>query len=150
MKAQDFNLPDQNGKNHQLADYAGKWLVLYFYPKDFTSGCTAQACSYRDFITEIRGKGAEVVGISKDSVESHKKFYDQNHLNFDILSDENGEVIKKYGVFVGVGPVGVAKRTTFLIDPQGEIKKVYENVDPTKDARNILADLESPAAPTSK
>ena len=143
MKAHNFNLPDQTGRSHQLADYAGKWLVLYFYPKDFTSGCTAQACSYRDFISEIRAKGAEVVGVSKDSVESHKKFYGQYHLNFDILSDEKGDVIKEYGVFLGVGPVGVAKRTTFLIDPQGEIKKEYENVDPSKDARNILSDLET-------
>ena len=149
MKAHAFNLPDQNGQSHKLSDYAGKWLVLYFYPKDFTSGCTAQACSYRDFISEIRAKGAEVVGVSKDSVESHKKFYDQYHLNFDILSDEKAEVIKAYGVFLGVGPVGVAKRTTYLIDPQGGIKKVYENVDPTKDARNILADLETSPTPTN-
>lgn len=142
MKAYDFNLPDQNGQSHKLSDYAGKWLVLYFYPKDFTSGCTTQACSYRDFISEIRAKGAEVVGVSRDSVESHKKFYDQYHLNFDILSDEKADVIKAYGIFIGVGPIGMAKRTTYLIDPQGEIKKVYENVDPSKDARNILVDLE--------
>ena len=99
MKAHDFNLPDQNGISHQLKDYAGQWLVLYFYPKDFTSGWTAQACNYRDFIAEIRAKGAEVVGV--------------------------------------------AKRTTFLIDPAGEIVKTYENVDPSKDARNILEDLAS-------
>ena len=145
MKAHDFKLPDQNGKDHKLADYAGKWLVLYFYPKDFTSGCTAQACSYRDFIAEIRAKGAEVAGFSGDSAASHKKFYDEYHLNFDILSDESGDVIKAYGVFAGVGPVGVARRTTFLIDPKGEIVKTYENVDPSKDARNILADLEEKA-----
>lgn len=143
MKAHDFSLPDQNGKAHTLSDYAGKWLVLYFYPKDFTSGCAAQACSYRDFISEIRAKGAEVVGVSKDSVESHKKFYHEYHLNFDILSDEKADVIKDYGVYLGVGPIGVAKRTTFLIDPKGEIFKTYENVDPTKDARNILGDLDS-------
>jgi peroxiredoxin Q/BCP len=146
MKAQDFNLADQNGKMHKLSDYSGKWLVLYFYPKDFTPGCTKQACTYRDFISEIRAKGAEVVGVSRDSVESHRKFYQEHHLNFDILSDEKGETIKKYGVFKGVGPVGLAKRTTFLIDPEGEIKKVYENVDPSKDATNILNDLKSIAS----
>jgi thioredoxin-dependent peroxiredoxin len=142
MKAKSFTLPDQNGKTHRLDDYRGKWLVLYFYPKDFTSGCTAQACSYRDFISEIRAKGAEVVGVSMDSVDSHKKFYDQYHLNFDILSDDKGLVVKDYGLFMGVGSVGVAKRTTYLIDPQGEIVKTYENVDPSKDATNILADLD--------
>ena len=142
MKANSFTLPDQNGKLHKLEDYRGRWLVLYFYPKDFTSGCTAQACSYRDFIAEIRAKGAEVVGVSLDSVDSHKKFYDQNHLNFDILSDEKGEVVRAYGIFAGIGKLGVAKRTTYLIDPQGEIVKTYENVDPSKDATNILADLD--------
>lgn len=142
MKANSFTLPDQNGKLHKLEDYRGRWLVLYFYPKDFTSGCTAQACSYRDFISEIRAKGAEVVGVSLDSVDSHKKFYDQNHLNFDILSDEKGEVVRAYGIFAGIGKLGVAKRTTYLIDPQGEIVKTYENVDPSKDATNILADLD--------
>lgn len=145
MKAHDFKLLDQNGKEHKLSDYSSKWLVLYFYPKDFTSGCTKQACSYRDFIAEIRAKGAEVVGVSKDSVESHKKFYSENHLNFDILSDEKGELIREYGIFQGVGAVGVAKRTTFLIDPAGEIAKTYENVDPSKDATNILKDLEEKA-----
>ncbi len=132
MKAHDFDLPDQNGKNHKLADYSGKWLALYFYPKDFTPGCTAQACSYRDFIGEIRAKGAEVVGVFKDSVESHRKFHAEHQLNFDILSDQSGETLKTYGV---------TKRTTFLIDPQGEIAKVYENVDPTKDATNVLKDI---------
>ncbi|MDD5594153.1 MAG: peroxiredoxin [Candidatus Margulisbacteria bacterium] len=142
MKAKSFSLPDQNGQPHKLKDYEGKWLVLFFYPKDFTPGCTTQVCSYRDFIAEIRAKGAEVIGISMDSVESHKKFYDQHHLNFDILSDEKGEVVKDYGVFMGFAKVGVAKRTTFLIDPQGEIVKTYENVDPSQDATNILADLD--------
>ncbi len=142
MKAKSFALPDQEGKMHRIEDYRGKWLVLYFYPKDFTSGCTAQACSYRDFISEIRAKGAEVVGVSVDSVESHKKFYDQYHLNFDILSDEGGAVTRDYGIFAGLGKLGVAKRTTYLIDPEGEIVKTYENVDPSHDATNILSDLE--------
>ena len=145
MKAKSFTLLDQNGKSHRLEDYRGKWLVLYFYPKDFTSGCTAQACSYRDFISEIRAKGAEVVGVSLDSVDSHKKFYDQYHLNFDILADDKGLVVKDYGIFAGLGNVGVAKRTTYLIDPQGEIVKTYENVDPSSDATNILADLDKAA-----
>lgn len=143
MKAKDFSLPDQNGKSHRLADYLGKWLVLYFYPKDFTPGCTAQACSYRDFISEIRAKGAEVVGISMDTVVSHRKFYDQNHLNFDILSDPDGTVVKDYGVYALMGNAAIAKRTTYLIDPKGEVVKTYENVDPSKDARNILDDLDA-------
>lgn len=139
----NFDLPDQNGLHHKLKDYRGKWLILYFYPKDFTPGCTAQACSYRDFISEIRGKGAEVVGVSMDSAESHKKFYEEHHLNFNILSDEKSEVAKAYNVLGGLGPVHFVKRTTFLIDPSGEIRKVYENVDPSKDAVNILRDLET-------
>ena len=143
MKAKNFELPDQDGKIHRLVDYRGRWLVLYFYPKDFTSGCTTQACSYRDFIAEIRAKGAEVVGVSMDTVESHKKFHDQYHLNFDILSDPDGVVVKDYGIYSLIGNAAVAKRTTFLIDPSGDIVKTYENVDPTKDARNILADLGS-------
>ncbi len=142
MKAKDFNLPDQNGKFHKLADDRGKMLVLYFYPKDFSPGCTTQACSYRDFIKEIRDKGAEVVGISMDTVESHKNFYAQNHLNFDILSDPKGVVVKDYGIQGKFGDTAIAKRTTYLIDPNGDIVKTYENVDPTKDARNILDDLE--------
>jgi len=142
MKAQNFKLPDQNGQSHQLADYAGKWLVLFFYPKDFSPGCTTQVCSYRDFIAEIRAKGAEVLGVSLDSVESHKKFHDEHNLGFDILSDPSGEVAQRYGVAIVAGTTRYAKRTTFLIDPRGEIIKTYENVDPTKDASNILKDLE--------
>ena len=141
MKAKSFSLPDQNGKMHKLEDYRGKWLVLFFYPKDFSPGCTTQVCSYRDFIAEIRTKGAEVLGVSMDSVESHKKFHDEHNLGFDILSDPNGEAVNLYGVAIVAGTTRYAKRTTFLIDPQGEIVTTYENVDPTKDATNILADL---------
>src|SRR6185436_2033786 len=97
MKAADFTLPDQNGNTHSLKDYAGKWLVLYFYPEDETSGCIAEACSFRDarqVIAELGG--AEVVGVSKDSVESHKKFADNHELNFTILSDASHDVIKAY------------------------------------------------------
>ena len=144
MKAKDFKLSDQNGVFHTLADYRGKWLVMFFYPKDFSPGCTTQVCSYRDFISEIKAKGAEVVGVSMDSVESHKKFHDEHHLNFDILSDEAGMAVKTYGVTIGnYGLIKIAKRTTFLIDPNSEIIKTYEDVDPTKDARNILTDLEA-------
>ena len=143
MKAKGFELPDQNGKSRKLSDYLGKWLVLFFYPKDFSPGCTTQVCSYRDFIGEIRAKGAEVLGISMDTVDSHSKFYEQHHLNFDILSDPQGVVVKDYGILNTTGKFPYAKRTTYLIDTQGEIVKTYENVDPTKDARNILEDLET-------
>jgi len=145
MKAKNFKLLDQNGTSRQLTDYAGKWLVLFFYPKDFSPGCTTQVCSYRDFIAEIRAKGAEVLGVSLDSVESHKKFHDEHNLGFDILSDPGGEMVSLYGVGLVAGVTRYAKRTTFLIDPQGEIVKTYENVDPTKDAGNILKDLENVA-----
>ncbi len=93
MKAPQFTLPDQNGKQHTLADYSGKWLIIYFYPKDSTPGCTKEACSFRDGRDVLEQAGAVVVGISKDSVASHKKFADKHSLNFTLLSDETTETI---------------------------------------------------------
>src|SRR5689334_23739482 len=116
MKAADFTLPDQDGKMHSLKDYAGKWLVLYFYPEDDTSGCTTEACNFRDareVIAELGG--AEVVGISKDSVDSHKKFGDKYDLNFTLLSDTSHKTIKAYHSW----GVMMADRNTFIINPKG-------------------------------
>lgn len=145
-KASDFTLPDQHGDMHSLKDYAGKWLILYFYPKDDTTGCTAEACSFRDEREAIAELGnAEVVGVSKDSVSSHKKFADKYHLNFTLLSDPEHAVIEAYDSwkpqkFMGREYLGT-KRNTFIIDPAGNIAKKYEGVDPKAHAAEIIRDL---------
>lgn len=130
--APDFTLPDQNGENHTLSSYRGKKVILYFYPKDNTSGCTAQACGFRDRLPQIREKGAVVLGISKDSVESHKKFEENHSLPFTLLSNPDLEVIKKYDVWqeknmYGRKTFGVV-RTTYLIDEEGKIIKALGKV----------------------
>ncbi len=140
MKAADFNLPDQNGDMHSLKDYAGKWLVLYFYPEDDTSGCTTEACNFRDareVIAELGG--AEVVGISKDTTESHKKFVDKYGLNFTLLSDTKHQAMKAYDSW----GVMMAKRNTFIINPDGEVVKEYRGVEPNDHAAEIIADLKT-------
>jgi peroxiredoxin Q/BCP len=145
MKAPSFQLPDQEGKIHTLKQYEGKWVILYFYPKDDTPGCTKEACSFRDSTEEFKKLGVIILGVSKDSVASHKKFAEKYHLNFPILSDESKNVIHAYHAwgekkFMGRVFEGV-KRTTTLIDPQGNIKKVYENVNPLIHASQVLSDI---------
>jgi thioredoxin-dependent peroxiredoxin len=145
-QAQDFSLPDQDGNIHSLAEYRGKWLVLYFYPKDDTPGCTKEACNFRDARSDIE-KLAAVVGISKDSVASHKKFSDKYHLNFTLLSDPNHEVIEAYDSwkpkkFMGREYIGTS-RNTFVINPDGNVVKEYIGVDPKEHALQIIADLEA-------
>ena len=141
----DFKLPDQNGKYHKLSDYKGKWVVLYFYPKDNTPGCTKEACNFRDSFRELQKLDVQILGVSKDSIASHKKFAEKYNLNFPILSDENHEVIKKYkawGVkkFMGREFEGIFRKT-YLINPKGEIKKIYEKVNPLTHASEIIKDL---------
>lgn len=143
-QAPNFTLQDQNGEMHSLKDYAGQWLVLYFYPKDDTPGCTAEACSFRDGRDEI-SKLATVVGVSKDSVKSHKKFAEKYHLNFTILSNEDHSVIEAYGSwqpkkFMGRDYMGTS-RDTFIINPEGQIAKEYRGVTPQNHAEQIIADL---------
>ena len=147
MKAKDFELPDQNGKIHNLSDYKGKWIILYFYPKDDTPGCTKEACVFRDSIDKYQKLGAAILGVSNDSVASHKKFAEKYHLNFPILSDETKSVIKEYkswGVkkFMGREFEGTI-RNTYLINPKGEVKKFYEKVNPLTHSDQILKDLNS-------
>jgi peroxiredoxin Q/BCP len=145
-KAPDFTLPDQNGDMHSLKDYVGKWLVLYFYPKDDTTGCTTEACNFRDARTVIQEwGGAEVVGISKDTTRSHKKFADKFDLNFTILSNPEHDVIEAYGawdekIMFGRKYMGIL-RNTYLINPAGEIVKEYRGVNPKDHVGQILADL---------
>lgn len=143
MKAADFSLVDQHEKTWSLHDLAGKWVVLYFYPRDDTPGCTVEACSFRDKLVELQDKGVVVLGVSKDSVASHKKFAEKFHLNFPLLSDETKETCKAYGAWSEkqfMGRPGVARKT-FLINPEGEIVKEYEKVNPLDHAGLILRDL---------
>lgn len=148
MKAPDFSLIDQDGIVHSLKSYAGKWLVLYFYPKDNTSGCTTEACNFRDAREAIADLGnAAVVGVSKDSVASHKKFADKHGLSFTLLSDPDHTTIEAYGAwgprkFMGREYFGT-HRQTYIINPTGDIVKRYENVDPKKHAAEIIQDLKS-------
>ncbi|HLC94413.1 MAG TPA: thioredoxin-dependent thiol peroxidase [Patescibacteria group bacterium] len=140
--APNFSLSDQDGKMHTLSDYRGKWVILYFYPKDDTPGCTKEACSFRDNTQQLTQKDIVVLAVSADSPASHKKFAEKYHLSFPLLADVEKETIKAYGAwgkkkFMGKEYDGIL-RTTFLIDPRGVVKKVFENVTPADHAREIL------------
>jgi peroxiredoxin Q/BCP len=137
-----FKLQDQKGAWHSLEEYRGKWLVLYFYPKDMTPGCTTQACEFRDNIFAFRDVGATIVGISVDDVESHKKFSEEHGLPFTILADPDKQTAKDYGVLKKfMGTMELADRETFLIDPKGNIAKHYPSVDPKGHSQLVLNDL---------
>lgn len=130
---------------HSLSDYKGQWLIVYFYPKDDTEGCTKEACSFRDRGEEFTKQGIAIVGISKDSVASHKKFEAKYHLNFPLLSDPDHTVISSYGAWgkkklYGKEYEGIL-RNTYVVNPKGEIRKTYEKVNPLKHATQILTDL---------
>ena len=140
-KAPDFTLPDQNGVNHSLSDYKGKKVILYFYPKDMTSGCTSQACNFRDMYPQFQEKGAVVLGVSKDSVESHKKFEEKHGLPFTLLSDTELEVIKAYDVLKrdkDGNPTKSMSRSTYLIDGDGIIARAFGGVKPKENAAQML------------
>lgn len=142
-----FSLPDQDGKTHTLKDYIGKWVLLYFYPKDSTPGCTIEACTIRDQFQDFKKIKAEVLGVSTDSVKSHKRFMDAYELPFTLLSDEEKKMVTAYGVYgekkmMGKTYMGT-KRTSFLIDPNGTIRKIYEKVKPPVHAKEVLVDLKA-------
>ena len=144
-KAPDFTLNDKDGNTVSLSDFAGKKVVLYFYPKDNTPGCTRQACAFAGLYKEFEKKGVEVVGVSKDSVASHAKFAEKHGLNFVLLSDPELDAIKKYGVWqekklYGKTSMGVV-RTTFLIDEKGIVTKIMPKVKPDTNAAEILSEL---------
>ena len=136
-----FELPDQTGEIRRLEDYGGKWLVLYFYPKDNTPGCTTQACEFRDNIFAFRRLGAEIVGISLDDVETHLAFAEQHGLPFTLLADEGGTVAERYGVLRNFGVVKLASRQTFLISPDGLVARHYEKVDVNQHSEEVLRDI---------
>jgi len=140
--APSFSLPDQGGKTRSLADFRNKWLVLYFYPKDDTPGCTEQACTFRDDWHKLTAMGAEVVGVSVDDVTSHIAFAKKFSLPFPLLADTTGDVAWRYGSIYGFGPVKFAQRNTFLIDPQGRIAKVYFSADTSRNSQQVIDDLQ--------
>lgn len=145
--APDFSLSDQQGKVHSLKDNRGQWVLIYFYPKDDTPGCTAEACAIRDLWPEFEKLGVRVLGISTDSVSSHDRFAKKYRFSFPILADEQKEVVKAYGVLVAKNFLGKkfqgTARTSFLIDPQGRIAKIYEKVKPGIHARQVLTDYQN-------
>ncbi len=145
MQAPDFTLPDQDGKLHTLSDYRGKSVLLYFYPKDDTPGCTKEACMLRDAFPHFEKLNAVVLGVSVDSVASHKKFIEKYNLPFTLLSDEHKKVVDLYHVWAkkrlyGREYDGIL-RTSFLIDQEGDIEKIYHDVKPEKHAEEVIHDL---------
>jgi peroxiredoxin Q/BCP len=136
-----FRLQDQRGAWHTLDQYRGRWLVLYFYPRDGTPGCTKEVCAFRDEITKVRAAGAEVVGVSVDAVASHEKFAKEHNVPFPLLADVDKTAAKAYGVLTSKLGFEYARRDTFVIDPEGNIAKHYEDVDPEQNVDQVLADL---------
>ena len=141
--APSFNLQDQNGEWHALADYRGQWLAIYFYPRDDTPGCTTEACNFRDNIYAFKAIGAAVVGVSVDDVDSHKKFSDKYKLPFTILADEDGKIAKAYDVLRDYKLLKLASRQSFLISPEGKVAKHYADVDPDTHTDEVLADIKA-------
>lgn len=146
MKAPLFCLVDENNKKHCLTDYKGQWILLYFYPKDDTPGCTQEACQFRDSWAEFKKLNAVVLGVSGDSIQSHVKFKQKFNLPFPLLSDPGREVMKSFDVLgeksmFGKKFIGI-KRESFLINPKGEIAKHYTHVKPAIHAEQVLRDLE--------
>ena len=144
-RAPEFTLPDQNGKMHSLEDYRGRRVILYFYPKDNTSGCTKQACGFSDRYPQFTEKGVEILGVSKDSVESHKKFEEKNGLAFTLLADPERKVLEAYDVWkekknYGKVSMGVV-RTTYLIDENGVIIRANDKVKAAEDAEKMLGEV---------
>ena len=144
-KAPDFSLPDQNGQIKKLSDFSGQWVVLYFYPKDDTPGCTKEACSFRDDLASLEKLGAKVLGVSIDNSDSHAKFASKYHLPFSLLADSDGKVAESYGALNNLLVIKIAKRYTFLINPSGKIAKVYLSVDTSRHSQEIIDDLKKNA-----
>jgi thioredoxin-dependent peroxiredoxin len=142
-KAPDFKLNSQEGKPVSLKEFRGKWVVLYFYPKDMTRGCTIEAHNFQRDLAQYDAKNAVILGVSVDTVDSHQQFCTKESLTFKLLADPTHEVVGKYGSLTEIASVGtVAARNTFLIDPKGVIRKVYVKVNPNPHSTDVLADLD--------
>ena len=139
--APPFSLLDQNGKSRALDEFRGKWLVLYFYPRDDTPGCTEQAARYRDAMRELEAAGGAVCGVSVDDSDSHAAFARKFNLPFALLADRKGETAARYGSLRDFGLLKFAKRNTFLIDPAGKVAKVYLGVNPARNTTDVVNDL---------
>ena len=139
--APDFSLATGDGSQVSLKDYRGKWIVLYFYPKDFTSGCTLEAQNFQRDIAKYQTDGAVILGVSVDNAQSHKDFCAKEGLNFKLLADTDGKVSAEYGSIMDYKGSKLAARNTFLIDPQGKIVKVYTGVKPAEHSEQVLKDL---------
>ena len=143
--APEFTLEDQDGRRHRLADYRGRWVVLYFYPKDDTPGCTKEACAFRDAHAELEALGAVVLGVSADDVQSHRRFAEKHGLNFPLLADPEKTVIRAYGAWGRKNLYGRVyegvMRYTFLIDPEGRVARVWKKVKPEAHAREVAEAL---------
>lgn len=137
-----FDLEDTKGERVNLHQFKNQWLVLYFYPKDDTPGCTKEACNFRDDMHKLEKLGAKVVGISVDDKQSHVAFTKKYNLPFPLLADVDGKVADAYGALTSIGPVKIAKRYTFLIDPNTSIAKIYFNVEASKHSQEIIGDLQ--------
>ncbi len=140
-KAPNFNLPNAKGELVSLQSFKGSWVVLYFYPKDDTPGCTKEACTFRDDLHKLEKLGAKVVGVSVDDGKSHAEFANKYHLPFPLLSDDGGVVANQYGALSNFVVFKIAKRYTFLIDPNGMLKKSYLSVDTSRHSQQIIDDL---------
>jgi thioredoxin-dependent peroxiredoxin len=140
-KAPDFSLPNANNEAVSLSGFKGSWVVLYFYPKDDTPGCTKEACTFRDDLHKLEKLGAKVVGVSVDDAKSHAEFAKKYSLPFPLLSDVDGKVADSYGALTNLGVVKIAKRYTFLIDPSGVLQKSYLDVNASKHSQQIIDDL---------
>ena len=141
--APDFELPDQSGQLHSIEDYRGQWVALYFYPKDDTPGCTTEACEFRDNIFAFKNLNCQIIGVSLDNEASHLGFAEKYSLPFPLLADSEGVAADAYGVKTNMFGMTVAKRQTFLIDPEGRIARHYETVDPETHSGELLADLKA-------
>ncbi len=139
--APTFTLPSQDGSPISLDQYRGKWVVLYFYPKDMTTGCTIEAHKFQDALPQFDAKNAVILGVSVDTVDSHKQFCTKDSLTFHLLADPDHKVVSAYGSLGAFGPMTIAQRNTFLIDPQGKIAKVWVKVTPANAASDVLAAL---------
>jgi peroxiredoxin Q/BCP len=143
LKAPEFSLLDSHNSIHNLSDYQGQWLILFFYPKDNTPGCTVEACQFRDNYSDISAANTKVLGISTDNTESHAHFTDKQQLPFPLLSDNTGAISKLYGSLFKLGPIKFCKRHSFIIDPQGNIAKIYRKVTPSSHSQQIMAELKT-------
>ena len=141
LKAPDFALFDSTQKKHSLIDSLDQWLLLFFYPKDNTPGCTKEVCHFRDDFAELSTMNTRILGINTDSGDSHNLFIKQQKLPFPLLTDNKGEISRLYGCLFKLGPIKFCKRHSFIIDPQGNIAKIYRKVTPSEHSQQVISDL---------